>query len=498
MRRFLLIFVGLLATSTPVWGQHSSALGEAQVIDKAMVEVVRKAEPAIASIFVSRSEDYRRLLKDGPPGDQPGKLGGFDREKARKVLATTIKEPGRLAAELRRLDLSDPEHVPESYASGVVISAEGLVLTNFHVVRDATKIYVRLPGDKGSYANIYAGDSRSDLAVLRLLDSSLTPLPFLRPNNSQVHKGQLILSLVNLFAPGFRDARPRAGWGMVSNLRQKNPKRPSWEDSAKVTLHDYGTLIQIDRNLPLGSSGGALLNLQGELVGIITSLAGVTGDGGGAYAVPLDTVMTRIVRVLEKGEEVEYGFLGVQFSPPDFPGVRQFPGGMGAQIRDVVPGCPAKNAGLSSMDTVLEVNGAPIRETDDLVLGISSALAGSTVRLKVQKRTGEMEEVPVVLAKAYQAGPFIASVKHPFVRGMRVDSTSLMARQGFTGEVPRGVLVREVEKGSPAEAAQLQDAVITQVDGQAVHTPAEFYDKAGKTGALKLTLAGSDEPVTLN
>jgi serine protease Do len=257
-------------------------------------------------------------------------------------------------------------------------------------------------------------------------------------------------------------------------------------------------LIQIDRNLPIGSSGGALLNLQGELIGLITSLAGVTGDGGGAYAVPLDAVMTRIIRVLEKGEEVEYGFLGVQFENPDNFRGRQFPRGTGAYIRDVVTGCPAKNAGLGSMDVVLAVNGNPIHETDDLVLAISSALAGSTVRLKVQKRTGETEEVPVVLAKAYQAGSFIASVKHPFVRGMRVDSTSLMARQGFMGEVPHGVLVREVEKGSPAEAEQLQDAVITQVNGQAVHTPAEFYEKAGKAGALKLTLAGSDEPVTLN
>src|SRR5207249_9340904 len=139
--------------------------------------------------------------------------------------------------------LSDPEQVPESYASGVVVSAEGLVLTNFHVVRDATKIYVRLPGGKGSYANIHAGDSRSDLAVLRLLDSSLTPLPFLRPGTSQVQKGQLILSLANPFAPGFRDARPRAGWGIVSNLRQTSPKRPARVELSNLFLYNFATLI---------------------------------------------------------------------------------------------------------------------------------------------------------------------------------------------------------------------------------------------------------------
>src|SRR5262249_9620868 len=258
MRRVLLIFVvGLLSTSPAAWGQDSSALDEAQVISQAMVEAVRKAEPAVVSIFVTRSEDYRRLLKDTPPTDQPGELGAFDRDQAKKILAATFKDTRRLDAELRKLDLSDPEHVAESYSSGVVISAQGLVLTNFHVVRDAAKIYVRLPGGKGSFANIYAGDGRCDLAVLRLLDSTLAPLAFVRPGGKPVSKGQLIETLTNPFAPGFRDVRPRAGWGMVSNLLQKNPKRPP-RDEQQITwaLHDFATLIQTDRSLPIGCSGG--------------------------------------------------------------------------------------------------------------------------------------------------------------------------------------------------------------------------------------------------
>src|SRR5438094_3800543 len=115
MRRLPLIFVvGVLPASTPAWGQDASSLGEAQVIDKAMQEAIRKAEPAIASIFVSRSDAYRRLLKDSPAADQPGDLGGFDPDKAKKILAATLKDSTRLEVELRKLDLSDPEHVPES------------------------------------------------------------------------------------------------------------------------------------------------------------------------------------------------------------------------------------------------------------------------------------------------------------------------------------------------------------------------------------------------
>jgi serine protease Do len=478
------LVVGILLTSTCAWGQDNSALGEAQVISQAMVEAVRKAEPAVASIFVSRSEDYRRLLKDSPPPDQPGELGAFDRDQAKKILADTFKDSHRLDTELRKLDLRDPEHVPESYGSGVVISAQGLVLSNFHVVRDAAKIYVRLPGGKGSYANIHAGDGRSDLAVLRLLDPTLVPLAFIQPGGRPVSKGQLILTLANPFAPGFRDARPRAGWGMVSNLRQKNPRRPTREEQVQWALHDFGTLIQTDRSLPIGCSGGALLNLQGELVGLITSLPGTTGEGGGAYAVPLNAALCSIIRVLEKGEEVEYGFLGVQFD-------RDPPRSAGVVFRQMLGGSPAKKAGLEFGDVIMAVDDTPVHETDDLILAINSALAGSTVRLKI-RRGYNTEIVPVTLAKFSWTGPAIISVKHPFVRGMRVDYTSILAQpqRGPGQEIPSGVYVREVQKGSPAEAAKLQDAIITKVNDQDVNTPTEFYERMPRTGRVELTLVG--------
>jgi serine protease Do len=489
MRRVLPLLV-LTLLSTPTRGQEAS-FREAQLIDQAMAETARKAEPAIASIFVSRSEDYRRLLNDSPPEDQPGSLGGFDRDKTRKTLSESIKDTPRLSRELTKLDLSDPEHVPESYGSGVVISAQGLVLTNFHVVRDATKIYVRLPGGKGSYANIHAGDARCDLAVLRLLNRPEGPLPFLRHGKTQVRKAQLILTLTNPFAPGFRDAKPRASWGMVSDLRQKNPKRPASEQDAKTSLYNYATLIQIDRNLPLGCSGGALFNLGGQWVGLITSLAGVSGEGGGAYAIPLDARIAGIVHALEKGEEVEYGFLGIMFQRQDFRAPNRLRSG-GVSFLDVIPGSPAMKAGLARTDLILEVDGTPVNENEDLMLAISCAQAGATVHLKIL-RSGQIETLPVTVAKYYNAEPFIASVKHPFVRGIRAESTSVIAQRGFQQDIPPGVLVREVKKGSPAEAARLQDANILKVDGEEIQTPAEFYQKMRKAGPVELTLSGTDD-----
>src|SRR5207253_5161210 len=113
---------------------------------------------------------------------------------------------------LRPYDLADPSNVPESYGSGVVISDKGLVLTNYHVVRDATKVYVRLPGGKGSYADIHAADPRSDLAVLKLLDPQVRPAALKLGDGSRLRKGQFILSLANPFAAGFRDGSPSASW----------------------------------------------------------------------------------------------------------------------------------------------------------------------------------------------------------------------------------------------------------------------------------------------
>src|SRR4029077_3487873 len=110
--------------------------------------------------------------------------------------------------ELVGLDLSHPDHQPEAYGSGVVLDDSGLILTNEHVIRDATKIYVRLPGNKGSYADIHASDPRSDLAVLRLTEPVGKLKTIKMGDGGKVRKGQLVLSLANPFAAGFKDGSP--------------------------------------------------------------------------------------------------------------------------------------------------------------------------------------------------------------------------------------------------------------------------------------------------
>ena len=446
--------------------------GQWSALQKGIQKAIAAAEPSIACILVSRSDGYRRF--GGYPAPDPtGKLGDFDPH--RFDVAEERSKDERVVLR-RKLDLADAGHVPEAFGSGVVIDAQGLVLTNYHVIRDATKIYVRLPGGKGSYADIHAADPRSDLAVLRLLTPPGGPMKTLGVGDaSRVQRGQFVLSLANPFAVGFRDGQPSASWGIISNVRRRIPGQPREEDRTKP-LYYYGMLLQTDARLHLGSSGGALLNMDGELIGLTTSLAAIQGgETPGGFALPLDAGLRRILDVLKRGEEVEYGFLGVGFNEQRSDPVA------GVTIDFVTPGSPAElEARLRPNDAILAVNGIPVQESDDLFLHLGTQLAGNKVKLRVlHTGTREIGNVDVTLGKFFVTGKKIASShgKRPFVRGLRVDYTTLLVQQPpRLVRVPAGVLVSEVLADTAAAKAQLKPGeIITHVNNRPVTSPAAFY-----------------------
>jgi S1-C subfamily serine protease len=453
----------LLAWSAgPALGQEPR-VADLFALQDTTTAAIKKAEPSIACILVSRSDDARN----------------------------------------QRLD--DPTRVPESYGSGVVIDERGLVLTDLHVVRDATAIYVRLPGDKGCYATIRAGDPRSDLAVLQL-DATVLPVKALKfGDGGAVRKGDFALTLAHPFAAGFRDGSPSASWGLISNIRRRAPGKVTEEANAK-TLHQFGTLLQTDARLNLGCSGGALLDLKGNLIGLTTALAAISGgETPGGFAVPIDAGMRRIIDVLARGEEVEYGFLGVSF--PTDRDRRPAPVGEGVMIEQVIPGSPAGLAGLHPRDYIRSVNGLPVREPDDLFVALGTLLAGSEARLEVaHSPRGPGEAVSVKLSKFYVPGKIIATRRPDAVGGLRVDYTSILYLRGgqqiYRG-IPEGVMIREVQSGSAADTARLQESkVIQRVNGRKVTTPDEFYrEMQNARGPVELTLVSADfreEKVTID
>jgi serine protease Do len=487
----LLLIVLILLSSLSVCAQDDPELQKAMALQKVLHRIIAQVEPSVACIVVSRSDAYQKLGL-GPDKDHPGKLGDFDPDVLRSKPDLATQKDRQFWQ--RKLDLADPGHVPQAFGSGVVIDSAGLVLTNYHVVQDATKIYVRLPHGIGSYADIHAADPRSDLAVLRLLNAKVQGIDAIRLGDAdRMQRGHFVLSIANVFAAGFRDGQPSASWGILSNIRRRAVAPPRDEDQTKP-LHHYGTLLQTDARLHLGCSGGALVNLDGELIGLTTALAAIQGgETPGGFAIPINAGLRRIIEVLKRGEEVEYGFLGVGFDErvPD--------GTPGVTLAFVTPGSPAFTEGkLRGREVIVAINGTPLQQSDDLLVTLGTQLAGTKVRLQY-RRGKEMHFADVTLAKLYVPGKKIATSlgKRPFYRGMRVDHTSVLAQKPpRQPSIPPGVMVSDVKPNSPAERAFFKPGdVITHVNRVAVNTPAAFYAQLPESSnPLELTLYNFSGP----
>jgi serine protease Do len=463
----------ILLTSAPTVADTK----EVQALQEAVHRVIDESEPSVACLLVSRSERYREF--NSMPASPPGHLGSFEPPPRRPFGG----DPARSEL-LRRLDLANPDVVPESYGSGVVIDKAGLILTHFHVVQNATKVYVRLPGKKGSYADIVAADGRSDLAVVKMINPPADLKPIKMGDGGKARKGDFVVGVANPFAAGFKDGGPTASHGIVGNLRR--PAVPGGSESERhKTLQQLGILMQTDLRLNLGCSGGAVLNLNGELIALTTSTAAIMGgETPGGFAVPLTVELKRIIEVLKRGDEVEYGFLGVGFD--NLNGDRD-----GLRIEQVSDGSPAKRAGLQVGETITAINDAPIKDFDDLQLYVGTALAGSEVTLTLRTFAARTRKVTVRLAKFVYPGPSVVSHRPPAIFGVRIDYGSVV---NTDVPVPEGVYIRDVDRGSAAERKykellERSRWIIQSVNGKAVASPEDFYREiAAARGPLEFKI----------
>jgi serine protease Do len=482
----LILALGLL----PAWPEESPSTSPPapQLLQAAVQEVLRRAGPAVVSVCVSRSDAYQRYGL-AEPGRWPGELGGLEQALLEQRLALLPQPLRRRLA--HQLDLADPQTVPEAYGGGVLLDAEGLVLTLYHLVQGARKVFVCLPKGGGSYADIWAADPRSDLAVLRLLARRSYPQVRCGAGDA-LQRGQLVVAL--FLSPSARGtgAEPAASLGMVS--RQRTERAPGVRDSSARRLPEYGALVQADVRLSTCASGVALFNLQGDLVGMTTALAEVRASSTpGPWALLLDAAQRRIVDLLCQGREVEYGFLGVRCDSREA-------SGEGVPVQAVTPGSPADRAGIHARDVLLALNGQPIHCGADLYQALAPLLAGTEVTLTVRP-VGSPRAVSrtLRLAKLYVPGVKIAAnpAPRPFFRGLRVDDTSLLVQEETWAQVwqriPLGVVVSEVRPNSPAATALLRPGdVITQVNDHPVASPADFYEQVRNcSGPVTLTLSSS-------
>lgn len=420
----------------------------------------------------------------------------------------------------------DAGFVPTDFGSGVIVAGpdggdERFVLTMAHVVFGggsrpsaadpaATTILVRLASRHLLTAELVAADPRSDLAVLRLpLAAAGVPLEAAPPmelgDAATVRKGQLVVAFGNPYAIA-RDGSASVSIGIVSNLSRK-PWPPGGvlldPTETNLTIHHFGTLLHIDTRLNLGTSGGAVVDLDGRLIGLATSLAALEGyETSVGYAVPVDGPMRRIVASLCQGYEVEYGFLGIQPGDADAGMLREFRDltaqATAARVRRIVPGSPADRCGLRTNDVVLAVQGIPVYSEVDLVREVGWLGPDVEAELSVL-RPSERRLLTLTcrLAKwpVYDDSLLVVTrERHPAWRGLHIDYPT--ARRRFLpGNIlerfPDGVVVTQVDPGSPADAAGLQTGrFITQVENKPLSSPREFSEAVqGRSGPVLLRLS---------
>lgn len=475
------VIAGLLGVLSGAAGLSAEpdGLQAARAMEQALVQVIAQAEPSVVAIARVRKEQPGESLQLEIRPDPFG----------RRLASPSISGP------------TDPDFVPNEYAAGVVIGSNGLILTAHHVLAPESEYYVTTHQRRVYRATVKGADPRSDLAVLAIEADDLRPIRF--ADAAALRKGQIVVALGNPYAIG-RDGQASASWGIVANLGRKAPPLGEETESAgRRTLHQFGTLIQTDVRLNQGVSGGALLNLQGEMVGLLVALTTTPGfEPAAGYAIPIDKTFRRVIDTLKQGREVEYGFLGIR--PANLREPELVQGRHGVRVQNVVQGTPADRAGLRSDDVIQAVDGVRVDRSDDLMLELGRMPVEAMARLHLL-RGRETLDVDVTLAKYPVQGMKVVTTPVPDWRGLRVDYTTAVTElpnaPAGARSLPFGeaVVVTEVLEGKPAWTAGLRPGMlISHVGRTATRTPREFQAAvAGKSGAVQVRLLnGGEGPAT--
>lgn len=483
-RLFLVLTLGCgaaLSVHSAV-AQEASGLQAAVALEEVLVKAIERSEDSVVSI--ARFHPDEVALREFRP--EPIMRPGFP-----------MTEPTPAAP-------TNPDFVPNDFATGVIIGLDentkaGLIVTTYHAVDGPGEIWVTTTAKRPLRAEIRGADPRSDLAVLRVTDNAsgveFKPIDF--GDSTKLKKGQIVIALGNPYAIA-RDGQASASWGIIANLSRKSaPNAPNGAvenpGDRKTTLHHFGTLIQTDAKLNLGTSGGALLNLKGEMIGLTTSQAAVAGfEQSAGYAVPVDEVFQRVIDTLKLGKEVDYGLLGVSLRP--LAGSELAKGLQGVRVEGVLNGSPAERAGVFPGDLITQVAGADIFDVDGLMLLVGRQPAAARTNVTIE-RDGRKFNKPVTLAKFEVRGKKIITAPDLGWRGMKVDFPSAhreLDPQFYMGLqlVDPAVLVVEVAQDSPAWQAGLRRGMlVTHVKNTPVENPAEFYKQAAaQQGEVELRI----------
>ncbi|QNI35563.1 trypsin-like peptidase domain-containing protein [Edaphobacter albus] len=439
-----------------------SSVSALTAMDQAMEALAARVTPAIVNVAVTSrgNEEQQAQMQGVDPQDLPPGFAQF--------FGIPFGGNGRGQR-------SAPEQQPLQHGvgSGVIISPDGYIITNNHVVDGATQIKVTLHDRRVLNAKIVGVDKLTDLAVIKV-DSK--DLPYMSWGNSEkLHPGQTVLAFGSPFGY-FQFSVTR---GIISAVNRQNP----YSDDARK----LGGYIQTDAAINPGNSGGALVNSHGELIGINTFIISNSGSFAGAgFAIPSQVAKATADQIIKTGG-VHHGYLGISMNDvtPENAHFFNLPDATGAIIAQVTPGSPASRAGLENGDVIRQLNGTKIINGSDLQLAIAGTTPGTKVQLGVL-RNGHNQNIDLTVGE-YNAKNKVASNDGENSNGGQQQGKLGLAMSDITPDVRqqlnlpdsiKGAAIQNVRPGSPAEDAGLQPGdVIVQVNRQNVDSASQAVAK---------------------
>ena len=369
----------------------------------------------------------------------------------------------------------EKRYIPQGVGSGVIISADGYILTNNHVVSDqqggdADEILVRLDDDRELSAEIVGRDPKTDVAVLKVEAEDLPTAKI--ADSEQIRVGDIVFAIGNPMGVGLTVTS-----GIVS---------ATGRSIGIYGREGYEDFIQTDASINPGNSGGALVDVEGRLIGINSAILSRSGGNIGiGFAIPSNLVV-HITRQLTESGEVRRGFIGVSISAltPDMAEAFGLQDTKGVLVDDIVDGLPADKAGLKRGDIITTLDGKPVASPNELRLAVSHKAPGSTLKIKAYRNGKPVELAIAVGDQSNQLG----STGDEILEGVSATllTENFRRKHGIPGQLG-GILIAEIDPSSPHTRRLAAGMVLLEVNDQAIET-LEQARRALRKGVNKLYL----------
>ena len=432
-------------------------------LDRAMETLAARVTPAVVNVTVAsktkaqaENEEMPDMQQffgpDGPFGQFGNPFGGQGQRR-----------------QFRQFNFGPQNRVEHGLGSGVIISPDGYIVTNNHVIDGATDIRVTMSNKEVLPAKLIGSDPLTDLAVIKVSGNGLPSIPW--GNSASLHPGQTVLAFGNPYGFQFTVTR-----GIISALNRANPD--------PTDRRKPGEFIQTDAAINPGNSGGALVDARGELIGINTFLVSNSGSFSGmGFAIPAQIAEPTVDKLIPFGK-VTHGFIGIQISDvtPDNAKFFHLSKAAGALVSDVQPDSPGAKAGLRTGDVITELDGKPIADAGQLQMLVAQKGPGDTIQLQVM-RDDRPTSVEVTLADLTNSNTKeAAGTEHGKGRwGLNLgDLTPDLRDQVQAPASVHGALVNDVVPGSPADNAGItRGDIVMEIDRKPVKSASDVAQALG-------------------